>query len=75
VQRLNSGGVLEDVNPTVKAIIIADGAHHLDLRGANKDDPESVTIARQEEVALIKKWLSQKRKDNLSKDNNKYVHF
>ena len=51
------------MNPTVKAIIIADGAHHLDLRGANKDDPESVIVARQQEVALIREWLDQKEND------------
>ena len=62
---------MEDVNPTVKAILIADGAHHLDLRGANKDDPQSVITARLEEVTLIKKWLNKKRKE---KGNNE-VYF
>ena len=50
------------MNPTVKAIIIADGAHHLDLRGANKDDPDSVKFARTQEVVLIRHWLNQKKR-------------
>lgn len=56
----HAGGVLEDVNPTVKALLVKDGAHHLDLRGAHKDDPQSVKDVRSKEVQLIKLWLSQK---------------
>ena len=50
-------GVLEDVNDRVKAIIIKDGAHHLDLREHNAKDPQSVIEARKKEAALIKSWL------------------
>ena len=64
------------MNPTVKAIIIAEGAHHLDLRGANKDDPESVITARQQEVALIREWLGQKPIDNFTEDDSPdHIHF
>ena len=48
------------MNPTVKALLVKDGAHHLDLRGAHKDDPQSVKDVRSKEVQLIKLWLSQK---------------
>ncbi|XP_063685049.1 dipeptidyl peptidase 2-like [Bolinopsis microptera] len=72
----HAGGVLEDVNPTVKAIIIAEGAHHLDLRGSNKDDPMSVILARNQEVALIAEWLGQKATDNFTEDDSaNLVHF
>ena len=64
------GGVLEDVNPTVIAIIIAEGAHHLDLRGSNKDDPISVILARNQEVALIAEWLGKKATDNFTEDDS-----
>lgn len=57
----HAGGVLKDVNPTVKAILIAEGAHHLDLRGANEKDPESVKAARLQETDLIQTWLSGKK--------------
>eukprot|EP00419_Tripos_fusus_P001033 CAMPEP_0172681306 /NCGR_PEP_ID=MMETSP1074-20121228/17351_1 /TAXON_ID=2916 /ORGANISM="Ceratium fusus, Strain PA161109" /LENGTH=527 /DNA_ID=CAMNT_0013499779 /DNA_START=140 /DNA_END=1723 /DNA_ORIENTATION=+ len=51
------GGYLEDLSETVKAILIPLGAHHLDLRAANKDDPECVIKARLQEKALMQKWL------------------
>lgn len=66
----HAGGVLEDVNPSVKAIVIAEGAHHLDLRGANANDPESVKAARLQEIELIQSWLAgeEKQPENL-------IHF
>ncbi len=36
-----------------------DGAHHLDLRGSNPQDPESVIQARLQEVAYLKQWLAE----------------
>ncbi len=35
------------------------GAHHLDLMFANKDDPPSVVKVRQRERAWIKTWIQQ----------------
>lgn len=57
----HAGGVLEDVNPTVRAITIAEGAHHLDMRGSDPSDPESVIVARRQEVEFIGMWLRQVR--------------
>ncbi|CAF0763913.1 unnamed protein product [Adineta ricciae] len=54
----SSGGVNVQVAPTLPAILVTGGAHHLDLRGANKADPPSVLQARQEIVALIETWIS-----------------
>jgi hypothetical protein len=51
------GGILESVSDTVVAIVIAGGAHHLDLRATNAADPPAVTVARQQETALLRKWL------------------
>ena len=44
----SSGGVLKPVGGTA-ALIIPEGAHHLDLRAANPDDPVSVVDARKKE--------------------------
>ena len=69
----HAGGILSSLSPTLPAILIAvschlicrvndvlqDGAHHLDLRASNPEDPESVIQARQQEVAFFKLWLSE----------------
>eukprot|EP00026_Physarum_polycephalum_P008424 Phypoly_transcript_08509.p1 GENE.Phypoly_transcript_08509~~Phypoly_transcript_08509.p1 ORF type:complete len:498 (+),score=83.60 Phypoly_transcript_08509:63-1496(+) len=52
------GGVTKTINPTLYAILIEQGAHHLDLRAPNPLDPPSVIAARQMEIALLKKWLN-----------------
>jgi len=52
-----SGGVLENLSPSLIAIMIEGGAHHLDLRAANKDDPPSVVSARKEITDTLKKWM------------------
>ena len=41
------------------ALYIEQGAHHLDLRPPNDEDPATVTEARAIEMANIKKWISE----------------
>ena len=53
----SSGGVLKPRDRDVVAVIIPEGAHHLDLRGANAADPVSVIQARKIERAHIDKWI------------------
>jgi len=54
----SSGGVLQNISKTVRAVIIPESAHHLDLRASNINDPESVIKARKLYKNWIKKWLS-----------------
>ncbi|XP_043846796.1 lysosomal Pro-X carboxypeptidase [Dromiciops gliroides] len=54
-----AGGVNENITDTLVSIVIPDGAHHLDLRARNADDPESVLLARTMEVDYMKKWITQ----------------
>ncbi|CAF0824207.1 unnamed protein product [Adineta steineri] len=54
----SSGGLRVTVAPTLPAILVTGGAHHLDLRAANKADPPSVLQVRQQIVALIETWIS-----------------
>ncbi|KAL6058240.1 Dipeptidyl peptidase 2 [Balamuthia mandrillaris] len=54
----HTGGILHSLSDTLVAIVIKDGAHHLDLRGSNPADPASVTEARRQEAALLTKWLA-----------------
>jgi len=58
------GGVLESPCRNCPVYLIMDGAHHLDLRGAMPEDPMSVKLCRNQEIAWIKQWI---------KDHNEYV--
>lgn len=47
------------LDPSIVAIIIEHGAHHLDLRTPNPADPASVVTARQIEIQNIQQWINQ----------------
>ncbi|WOG98278.1 hypothetical protein DCAR_0417619 [Daucus carota subsp. sativus] len=55
----SGGGVLEDISKTIIAIVAKEGAHHVDLRYATKEDPEWLKEIRSREIKIITKWLSQ----------------
>jgi hypothetical protein len=57
----SSGGFMQSLSPTLPAVIIAEGAHHLDLRGADPRDPPSVIAARAAEIATLQKWIAELR--------------
>ncbi|XP_030021078.2 lysosomal Pro-X carboxypeptidase [Manduca sexta] len=54
-----AGGILNSVSDSVKAVIIIDAAHHLDLMASNPSDPESVKMARQIHKDNIRKWIDE----------------
>lgn len=54
----NGGGVLESLSDSLIAILIEDGAHHLDLRFSDPRDPPSVVAAREQEASIITGWLA-----------------
>lgn len=53
----SSGGVLQSISPSLIAIQIPTGAHHLDLRAANPGDTADVKAARMQEKNIIQNWL------------------
>jgi len=53
----SGGGVLRSPNDKVKIMIIPEGAHHLDLRSANPNDPQSVIEARMFELNAVNDWI------------------
>ena len=55
----SGGGIIRSISESLVAIVIEDGAHHLDLRSENPADPPSVVEARKQEKLLIRKWLFQ----------------
>ena len=63
----SSGGVISQKTTSKKvvAVLIPNGAHHLDLRAANTNDPNSVVQARDIERQNIEKWIKgTKTKDD-----------
>ncbi|RNA18807.1 dipeptidyl peptidase 2-like [Brachionus plicatilis] len=63
----HNGGPLTNVSDSLVAVIIEDGAHHLDLRGSDPNDPQSVKIARYLEIEQIIKWIEEARKEPCEK--------
>jgi hypothetical protein len=58
IDPFNGGGILSNVTTNNIALLIEDGAHHLDLRlPVPESDPRSVKIARDTEYGYIKKWV------------------
>lgn len=58
----HGGGVLRNLSDSVVAVIIPDGAHHLDLMFSNPLDTESVKAARKTELWHIQKWINEAEK-------------
>lgn len=54
----SGGSVLQNQSSSLVSIIIPNGAHHLDLRPASKDDPVSLQAARSKEMEYIRDWLN-----------------
>ncbi|XP_076002584.1 lysosomal Pro-X carboxypeptidase [Genypterus blacodes] len=53
----SAGGVTANITDSLVAIMIPDGAHHLDLRYSHVDDPPSVRAARALEVKYFQEWI------------------
>jgi lysosomal Pro-X carboxypeptidase len=57
----SSGGVLQSSGDgKIVAVVIPEGAHHLDLFFAHPLDPESVKVARRTEMEHVSKWIKEK---------------
>nr|XP_048697125.1 lysosomal Pro-X carboxypeptidase isoform X2 [Caretta caretta] len=57
----SGGGVTRNITDSLTAIVIPEGAHHLDLRASNPSDPKSVLQARALEVQYMKQWIEKYR--------------
>ncbi|TDH14681.1 hypothetical protein EPR50_G00023240 [Perca flavescens] len=55
----SAGGVTYNITDSLVSILIPDGAHHLDLRYSNDQDPPSVRTARVLEVMYFREWIKR----------------
>jgi lysosomal Pro-X carboxypeptidase len=55
------GGVVEDLNDSLRAVVIPEAAHHLDLFFSHQDDTDAVIEARKFEMGEVRKWVNEKR--------------
>ncbi|GLC44866.1 hypothetical protein PLESTM_001655800 [Pleodorina starrii] len=55
----HGGGVLEDISDSMPAVIIPEGAHHLDLMFSHPDDPLSVIEVRKFQRDAIRDWIGK----------------
>ncbi|XP_014813850.1 PREDICTED: lysosomal Pro-X carboxypeptidase [Calidris pugnax] len=60
----SAGGVTKNISDSLVAIVIPDGAHHLDLRSRNPADPQSVQQARALEICYMKQWIEKARRSH-----------
>ncbi|XP_035786025.1 lysosomal Pro-X carboxypeptidase-like [Anopheles albimanus] len=58
----SGGGVLRSSNDKIKIVLIPEGAHHIDLRAANANDPETVVLARQKHYQSMLEWIAEYRR-------------
>ena len=55
-------GVSENVSDDLVAVRVPGGAHHLDFMWSRPDDIPAARAARDEERALVARWIEEKRK-------------
>ena len=51
--------MLHSVSDTLKAIVLTKGAHHLDLRASQPDDPTELTQVRKMEMDIMAGWIEE----------------
>ncbi|KAI9076430.1 hypothetical protein K1719_041665 [Acacia pycnantha] len=59
----SGGGVLKNISQSLVAIVAKQGAHHVDLRFSDKEDPQWLKDVRKQEVDIISSWISQYYQD------------
>ncbi|KAK9889368.1 hypothetical protein WA026_004644 [Henosepilachna vigintioctopunctata] len=69
----SGGGVLSNISSTVTAIVIPEGAHHLDLRESNPADPASVIRARKFHSDSIQNWITDFYRDKINSNFNRVL--
>ncbi|KAF7823316.1 lysosomal Pro-X carboxypeptidase-like [Senna tora] len=55
----SSGGVLDNISDSIVAVRTVNGSHCLDILRSSASDPEWLIKQREEEIKIIKGWISQ----------------
>ena len=55
----HGGGVLKNISDSLVAIVIPEGAHHLDFMFSHPLDPPSVLAARATQRHNMQRWIAQ----------------
>lgn len=58
----HSGGILGNVSASVRAYLIPEGSHHLDLFFSSPQDPPMVQWVRDRSMQHVREWLAAARK-------------
>ncbi len=51
--------MLQSVSNSLEAIVLTKGAHHLDLRASQSDDPAELTQVRKKEMDIMARWIEE----------------
>lgn len=51
--------MLQNISDSLVAVVIPEGAHHLDLMFSHEDDPPSVLVARETQREHMRRWITQ----------------
>jgi hypothetical protein len=52
---------------SIVAIVMPNGAHHVDLRAADPADTPDVVSAREQELAIFDRWIKQLQTERLAR--------
>ena len=55
----HGGGVLKNISDSLVAVVIPEGAHHLDFMFSHPLDPPSVLAARATQRHHMRRWITQ----------------
>eukprot|EP01084_Bolivina_argentea_P193705 332302_1 len=59
----SAGGVVKNMSDTLIAIVMPNGAHHVDMHSSTPYDTQDVIDARKQENSLLIKWTKQLQKE------------
>jgi len=69
------GGVGQDLNDSLIAVVIEEAAHHLDLFFSHENDTDALIAARELEMNHVRKWIHEKRYSRIESSMQPDLHL